>query len=91
MKTGNTAQAANAHVTQGIVGLSVRRPWLATVANLLIIIAGLSALFGIDVRELPNVDQPVVSVRANYPGASPATVDAEVTSIVEGAVARVEG
>jgi multidrug efflux pump subunit AcrB len=33
-------------------GLSVRRPILACVANLLIVIAGLAALFGIDVREL---------------------------------------
>ncbi|MEM6462436.1 MAG: efflux RND transporter permease subunit [Pseudomonadota bacterium] len=76
---------------RSIAGLSVRRPWLAVVANLLIVIAGISAVFGIDVRELPNVDRPIVSVRANYPGASPTTVDAEATSIVENAVARVEG
>lgn len=77
--------------TNGLAGLSVRRPWLAVVANLLIIIAGITAVLGIDVRELPNVDRPVVSVRANYPGASPTTIDAEVTSVVENAVARVEG
>ncbi|NNE52993.1 MAG: efflux RND transporter permease subunit [Sulfitobacter sp.] len=59
--------------------------------NLLIVIAGIGALWGIEVRELPNIDRPVVSVRANYPGASPTTVDAEVASIVEGAVARVAG
>jgi len=59
--------------------------------NLLIIIAGIAALFGIEVRELPDIDRPIVSVRANYPGASPMTVDAEVTSLVEGAVARVAG
>ena len=70
---------------------SVRRPYLAAVLNLLIIVAGLGALVGVEVRELPNVDRPVVSVRANLPGASPETIDAEVTSIVEGAVARVNG
>lgn len=59
--------------------------------NLLIVIAGVAALFGIEVRELPDIDRPIVTVRANYPGASPTTVDAEVTSLVEGAVARVAG
>ncbi|MGX6646384.1 efflux RND transporter permease subunit [Maricaulaceae bacterium MS644] len=72
-------------------GLSVRRPILACVANLLIVIAGLAALFGIDVRELPDVDRPVLTVTASYPGAAPETVDAEVTRVLEGAVARVSG
>ena len=71
--------------------LGVRRPWLVTVMNLLIAITGLAALLAVEVRELPNVDRPVVSVRAVYPGASPETMDAKVTSIVEGAVARVSG
>lgn len=71
--------------------MSVRRPYLATVLNLLIIIAGIAAIVGVEVRELPNVDRPVVTVRANYPGASPETVDAEVTSKVEAAVSRVGG
>lgn len=69
----------------------MRRPFLTAVMNLMIIIAGIAAYFGVEVRELPDIDRPIVSVRANYPGASPTTVDAEVTSIVEGAVARVEG
>jgi len=71
--------------------LSVRRPYLAAVLNLLIIIAGIGALFGVEVRELPDIDRPVVSVRANYAGASPETIDAEVTSVLEAAVARVNG
>ncbi len=75
----------------GLPGLSVRRPYLATVLNLLIIIAGISALLGIEVRELPDVDRPIVMVRANYPGGSPETIDSEVTSVLERAVARVNG
>src|SRR6056297_3568830 len=71
--------------------LGVQRPWLIAVANLLIVIAGLAALLGVEVRELPDVDRPIVSVRAQYLGASPETMDAEVTSILEGAVARVSG
>jgi hydrophobe/amphiphile efflux-1 (HAE1) family protein len=72
-------------------GLSVRRPYLAVVLNLLIIIAGISAVLGVEVRELPDVDRPIVSVRGNLPNGSPETIDAEVTKIIEGAVARVNG
>lgn len=71
--------------------LAVRRPVLILVLNLLIALAGIAALLTVDVRELPDVDSPIVTVRAEYPGASPETMDAEVTSLLEGAVARVSG
>ena len=71
--------------------LAVRRPTLIVVLNLLIVVAGLAALLGVEVRELPDVDRPVVTVRAFFEGASPETMDAEVTSVIEGAVARVSG
>ena len=77
--------------TNDLPTISVRRPYLAVVLNLLIMIAGFGALLGVEVRELPDVDRPIVTVRAEYPGASPETMDAEVTSIVEAAVARVNG
>ncbi|WP_395345170.1 efflux RND transporter permease subunit [Ningiella sp. W23] len=68
---------------------SIRRPVLILVLNLLIVIAGFAAIYGLEVRELPDVDRPIITVSANYPGAAPETVDAEVTSRLEGAVARV--
>ena len=71
--------------------LSIRRPVLIVVVNLLIALGGLAALLGVEVRELPDVDRPVVTVRAFFDGASPETMDAEVTSVLEGAVARVNG
>ncbi|GAA0731984.1 efflux RND transporter permease subunit [Sphingomonas japonica] len=71
--------------------LAVKRPLLIAVLNLLIVIAGLAALFGVEIRELPNVDRPVVSVNATFPGAAPQTIDAEVTSVLEDAAARVTG
>ena len=43
--------------------LSIRRPVLVLVVNLLIVLAGLAALVAIEVRELPDVDRPVVSLR----------------------------
>ena len=75
----------------GFTALFVRRPILALVFNTLIVVAGLAAYFGIEVRELPQVDQPVITVRTTFTGASPETVDREITSIIEGAVARVGG
>tara|TARA_R110002096_G_scaffold6305_16_gene29359 strand:- start:7534 stop:10635 length:3102 start_codon:yes stop_codon:yes gene_type:complete len=71
--------------------ISVRRPVLVLVVNLLIVIAGIAALTAVEIRELPDVDRPVVTLRANFPGASPETMDAEVISLLEGAVARVSG
>jgi len=75
----------------GLPELGVRRPWLILVINLLIAIGGLAALLAIEVRELPDVDRPVVSVSAFLPGASPETMDSEVTRLLEGAAARVSG
>lgn len=76
---------------RGLPALSVRRPLLAGVLNILIVLAGIAALFGLEVRELPDVDRPIVTVRATLPGAAPETMDAEVTSVLESAVARVAG
>ena len=73
----------------GLPALAIRRPWLVIVLNLLIVIAGVSAWLGVEVRELPNIDRPIVAVRASLPGAAPETIDAEVTRVLEGAVARV--
>ncbi len=75
----------------GWAGVFVRRPILATVINLLVIIAGVAALQGIEVRELPDVDRPVVTVRSSYPGATPESMDAQITAIIESAVSRVQG
>jgi hydrophobe/amphiphile efflux-1 (HAE1) family protein len=75
----------------GLPALAIRRPWLVIVLNLLIVIAGVSAWLGVEVRELPNIDRPIVAVRASLPGAAPETIDAEVTRVLEGAVARVPG
>jgi HAE1 family hydrophobic/amphiphilic exporter-1 len=77
--------------TSGITALFVRRPVLAFVLNTLIVVAGLAAFFGVEIRELPDVDRPVITVNTNYSGASAETVDREITAIVEGAVARVSG
>ena len=86
----NTADAPSAP-PQGGTALFVRRPILAFVLSALIVLAGLAGLSGAEIRELPDVDSPVVTVTTDYQGASPETVDQEVTARVEGAVGRVSG
>ncbi|MGB3244247.1 MAG: efflux RND transporter permease subunit, partial [Sulfitobacter sp.] len=71
--------------------LFVRRPILAFVLNALIVLAGLAALVGAEIRELPNVDRPVVTITTTFSGAAPETVDQELTGRIEGAVGRVSG
>ena len=75
----------------GPTALFIRRPVLAFVLNLLIMIAGFAALSGVEVRELPDVDQPVVTVSTTYEGAAPETIDTQITSVLESAVSRVQG
>ncbi|MFC4667945.1 efflux RND transporter permease subunit [Seohaeicola nanhaiensis] len=88
----DTLRAGEAEVEKGgSTALFVRRPILAFVINALILVAGLAALLGVEVRELPDVDRPVISVTTSFPGASPETVDQELTGRIEGAVARVSG
>ncbi|MGE0828563.1 MAG: efflux RND transporter permease subunit [Hyphomonadaceae bacterium] len=71
--------------------LSVRRPVLATVFSLLIIAFGLIAFTRLPLRELPDVDRPVVSVNATYRGASAQVVETQVTRIIEDQLSGIEG
>lgn len=85
------SQETNAAVENGITALFVRRPVLAFVINTLIAVAGLAALFGVEIRELPDVDRPVITVNTNFTGASAESIDREITAVIEGAIARVAG
>ena len=71
--------------------ISVRRPVLAAVASLLLIVFGLSALRDVPVRELPDVDNAVVSVTTSYRGAAPEVIDTDITETIEGAIASIAG
>ncbi|MCP5155543.1 MAG: efflux RND transporter permease subunit [Ectothiorhodospiraceae bacterium] len=74
-----------------ISDLSIRRPVLATVASLLIVVMGVASLLTLPIRELPDVDAAVVTVTTTYTGASPEIVDTDITEIVESSVAGVSG
>ncbi|MDX2275502.1 MAG: efflux RND transporter permease subunit [Hyphomonadaceae bacterium] len=71
--------------------ISVRRPVLATVLSLLIIAFGAIAFTTLPLRELPDVDQPVVSVSVSYPGASAQVVETQITKVIEDQLSGIEG
>jgi len=69
----------------------IRRPVAAIMLNLAIVVFGLLGLAKLPVRELPDIDPPIVNVLAVYPGASAAVVETEVTEKLEEAISSVEG
>src|SRR5690348_9891581 len=71
--------------------LFIRRPVLATVVSLLILLIGLRAFFDLPVRQYPELQNTVISVTTSYPGASPDLMQGFITQPIEQAVASVEG
>ncbi|MBX6391893.1 MAG: efflux RND transporter permease subunit [Burkholderiales bacterium] len=71
--------------------LSVRRPVLATVMSLVIVLIGIVCYERLPVREYPNIDEPVVTVRTTYRGASPDIIESRVTRPLEEQLAGIEG
>lgn len=71
--------------------ISIRRPVLATVMNLVIILIGLISYERLAVRLVPNVDVPVVSVITTYPGANASVIESQITKPIEDALSGIEG
>jgi multidrug efflux pump len=71
--------------------LCIRRPVFATVLSLVLILVGLMAFSRLAVREYPNIDEPQVSVATGYTGASAEIIESQVTRVLEGSLAGIEG
>src|SRR5262245_3946289 len=71
--------------------LSIRRPVLATVMSLVIILLGVISFLRLSVREYPKIDTPVVSVRTVYTGASAQVIESQVTQPLEDSLSGIEG
>ncbi len=71
--------------------LSIRRPVLTSMMSLALVLFGLVSLTRLPVRELPNIDPPVVSVTTVYPGANAQVVETEVTERLEETLSNIEG
>jgi multidrug efflux pump len=74
-----------------IADLSVRRPVLAVVSCLLLIVFGAIAFTTLPLRELPDVDRPIVGVDVNYRGASAQVVETTVVRVIEDQLSGIEG
>jgi multidrug efflux pump len=71
--------------------VSIHRPVLAIVCSLVLIVFGGVAFTFLGVREYPAVDPPIVSVRADYPGANPAVIASQITEPLEQQINGIEG
>ncbi|KJF70612.1 efflux RND transporter permease subunit [Agrobacterium arsenijevicii] len=75
----------------GLSEICIRRPVFATVLSLLLLLVGFVSYQRLTVREYPNIDEPVVSVVTQYPGASASIMESQVTQVLEGSIAGIEG
>ena len=74
-----------------IAETSVRRPVLATVISLLIVLVGLVSFERLSVREYPRIDEPVVSVTTRFGGAASEVLESQVTKVLEDSLSGIEG
>jgi multidrug efflux pump len=70
---------------------SIRRPVLASVMSLLIILVGLVSFDRLTLREYPRIDEPVVTVNTVLTGASSEVIESQVTKPLEDSIAGIDG
>lgn len=71
--------------------ISIKRPVLATVMSLLLMLVGVIAYDRLSVREYPNIDVPTVSVVTTYTGANASIIESQVTNVLEDSLSGIEG
>ncbi len=74
-----------------MIRLSIRRPVAVAMAYLAVALLGVAAWRNIPLERLPETELPRLTVGATWPGASPETIEAFLTSPIEGAVQQVRG
>ena len=71
--------------------LSIRRPVLASVMSIVIVLFGVISFFYLGVREYPSVDPPIVTVSTSYVGANAEVMEAQITEPLEESVNGIAG
>ncbi len=71
--------------------LSIKRPVLATVMSLVVVLVGLVSFSRLSVREYPSIDVPVVTVETYYQGASADIMESQVTRPLEDSLSGIDG
>ena len=74
-----------------LTDLSIKRPVVATVMSLILVIFGLVVFNEIPTDELPDVERPIVTIQTNYQGASAEIVDTQITQKIEDRVGGTPG
>nr|MBC7614217.1 efflux RND transporter permease subunit [Pseudopedobacter sp.] len=70
---------------------SIKRPVLAIVMNLILLLFGIIGFTFLGVREYPSIDPTVVSVRTNYPGANSDIIESQITEPLEKSINQIDG
>jgi multidrug efflux pump len=70
---------------------SIRRPVLASVMSLMIVLVGLVSFGRLSLREYPRIDEPVVTVNTVLTGASSEVIESQVTKPLEDSIAGIDG
>ena len=74
-----------------ICRFSIVRPVATIVLILILMVFGVISFQRLTVREYPNIEIPVVSVRTAYPGASASVIESKITQIIEDTIAGIDG
>jgi multidrug efflux pump len=74
-----------------LASLSVKRPVLAIVMSIIIVLFGAIGFNYLGIREFPSVDPPVITVRTNYTGANADVIQSQITEPLEKAINGVDG
>jgi hydrophobe/amphiphile efflux-1 (HAE1) family protein len=71
--------------------ISIKRPVLASVFAIIIVLLGAVSYISLGVREYPSVDPPIVNVETNYAGANAEIIEAEITEPLEEQINSIDG
>ncbi|HEX6104766.1 MAG TPA: efflux RND transporter permease subunit [Gemmatimonadales bacterium] len=74
-----------------LADISIRRPVLASMVSIALVLFGVIGYVNLSVREFPDVDPPIISVQTALPGANPQVVESAVTDILEEELSTVQG
>lgn len=75
----------------GVTRFVLKRPVTVLMALLCLIVFGISSVFNATLEQMPDMDQPMMIIMANYSGASPEDMDELVTQLIEDQVSTLEG
>ncbi|MBN2612671.1 MAG: efflux RND transporter permease subunit [Bacteroidales bacterium] len=74
-----------------LASTSIKRPVLATVFSLVILLFGFIGMTYLGVREFPSVDPPIISVSTSYPGANSDVIESQITEPLEQSINGIQG